>query len=294
MAKVNIRTARSVSAADHDVTVAGSDHQPGLNDPAAVLTCAFSGMSRLRELLESHSNIACISGAGVPYLCKRITDSWMQVDSGPAGSPALAGIAIRRMIATMLTPYLAYRGKKRWCDTSIGSAEFAEIFLQVFPFAKFICLYRNCTNVIKAFLGAFPGDLSGHGIDPYLVKHPGNNTAAVARYWVVTTEATLTFEEAHPEHCHRVRYEDLTAQTAGVLDGVCSFLLADPGPGSPGVSSIGDQLRAGPAAAAPEGEAEDGHAWTAPIQEDSIPPMLRARINDLLGRLDYPTLNSIA
>jgi hypothetical protein len=45
-----------------------------------------------------------------------------------------------------------------------------------------------------------------------------------ARFWVAQTEKMLAFEEAHPDACHRIRYEDLTERPAETLEPVFAFL----------------------------------------------------------------------
>jgi hypothetical protein len=46
--------------------------------------------------------------------------------------------------------YLLARGKKRWCDKSLDTFQFADILAQVYPDAKFIVLTRHCMDVIAS------------------------------------------------------------------------------------------------------------------------------------------------
>ena len=94
---------------------------------------------------------------------------------------AIAGV--RRTMDEMTGSYLARRGKKRYCDKSLGTARFAELLLRVYPEAKFLCLYRHPMDVIASGIEACPWGLNGYGFDSYIAATPGNVVWALARFW---------------------------------------------------------------------------------------------------------------
>lgn len=81
--------------------------------------------------------------------------------------------------------------------------------MQIYPRARFVCLYRHPMDVIRSGLDACPWGLTGYGFDPYIGSSPGNAVLALARYWLDNAAAIAQVEEKHPERCHRIRYEDL-------------------------------------------------------------------------------------
>ena len=88
------------------------------------------------------------------------------------------------MLDEMTGSYLARRGKHVFCDKSLGSARHADLLLQIYPQARFICLYRHPMDTIRSGLDACPLGLNGYGFDPYIAGSPGNAVLALARYWL--------------------------------------------------------------------------------------------------------------
>ncbi len=266
-----------------------------LGEPVVVLTCARSGSTLLRFILDSHPELACPPETGVVDLCTRLGVLSMLLDGPPTGvRPGLTGLAatsIRSWVTATFGTYLIRAGKTRWCDKSLGSAESAHRFLDLFPQTRFICLYRNCMDVIDSALEACPFGLRGYGMDPYVAAHPGNSVGAVADYWVTHTRAITEFEQAHPSACLRLRYEDLVADPEAQADRIFTFLGEMPVPGiSQSCLAPGRELF-GPS---------DHKIWaTSSITADSVgrgsrlpvqaisPPVLTL-INGLLDQLGYP------
>jgi hypothetical protein len=113
---------------------------------------------------------------------------------------------------------------------------------------------------------------------------------ALARYWLDNAAAIAAVEEAHPELCHRVRYEDLVDDPESVMQGVYAFLGVGPAPGAAQACFSGERERFGPA---------DHKIWaTSSVSGDSvgrgesvpagmIPPPITDAINELTGKLGY-------
>ncbi len=138
-----------------------------LDEPVIVLTCGRSGSTLLRFILDAHPALACPPETGVVDLCTRMGVLSMLLDGPPVGvRPGLtdlATVSIRSWVATTFGSYLVRMGKARWCEKSLGSAESASRFLDLFPKARFICLYRHCMDVIDSALEACPFGLRGYG-----------------------------------------------------------------------------------------------------------------------------------
>jgi hypothetical protein len=266
-----------------------------LNEPIVVLTCARSGSTLLRFLLDSHPELACPPETGVVEVCTRLGVVSMLLDGPPAGVrpglTSLASSAIRSWVTTAFGTYLMQTGKSRWCDKSLGSAESAHRFLDLFPGTKFICLYRHCLDVIDSALEACPFGLRGYGMDPYAAAHPGNSVAAVADYWVTHTRAIVEFEKQHRDACLRLRYEDLVEDPEAQSDRIFTFLGEAPVPGISRTCLGAGRERFGPG---------DHKVWgTSSISPESvgrgqripgglISPPVRTLVAGLLEQLGYP------
>ncbi len=269
-----------------------------LDEPIIVLTCARSGSTLLRLILDSHPDLACPPETGVVNMCTSMGLLSMLLEGpSPAGSPNLSDLAtaaIRSWVTTNFGAYLMREGKARWCEKSLGAAESASRFLTIFPKARFICVYRHCLDVIDSVLEACPFGLRGYGLDPFSAAHPGNSIAAIADYWVSHIRAISDFEQAHPDVCLRLRYEDLVTDPAGQAGRIFAFLGEQTAPG------LTDTFLAN-RSANPFGPS-DHKVWsTSSINTDSIgrgtrlpieiiPTPVIAMANGLLERLSYEPL----
>ena len=194
------------------------------------------------------------------------------------------------MLDEMTGSVLDRRGKRVFCDKSLGSAWHADLLRQIYPRARFVCLYRHPMDMIRSGLEACPFGLNGYGFDQYIVGSPGNSVLALARYWLDNATVIAQVEEAHPQLCHRVRYEDLVEDPEGVMQGVYAFLGVGPAPGVAWACFSGERERFGPG---------DHKIWaTSSVSTDSVGqgesvpvglilPQVIAAINELVGNLRY-------
>lgn len=271
----------------------------GVADPVFVLCMGRSGSTLLRFLLDAHPELACPPETSLPALCGQLAVVWSLIEGAPLSAnrgdappqvPDAAIAGIRRMLDEMTGGYLARRGKKRFCDKSLGSASTAGLLLRIYPQARFVCLYRHPMDMIRSGLDACPWGLNGYGFDPYAGSSPGNAVLALARYWLDHATAIAAFEEQHRDRCHRVRYEDLVAAPEETAEDLFHFLGVAPAPGITGRCFTGERERFGPA---------DYKIWaTSAITGDSvgrgesvpaglIPPPVTATINELADKLGY-------
>jgi hypothetical protein len=269
-------------------------------DPVFVLCQARTGSTLLRLLLDCHPELSCPAETNLPALCNNMLPIWSLVTGYPGPVPnrpfdasQLAPAVTQGLRASMdliMSTHLQRSGKSRWCDKSLGSARYAELLLQLYPHAQFVCLYRFPMDVIASALEACPYGLSGYGYDPYIASSPGNSVLAAARCWLDMTAEIMTAEEDFGNHCLRIRYEDLVTDTETTMKGIFSFLGLPPAPEIVSQCFSSQPERLGMA---------DYKVWhTNSVSSDSvgrgwnIPPGLISEpvlegINELSGRLGY-------
>jgi hypothetical protein len=290
-----------IMAANPATRQTGND---GRESPVFVLTASRSGSTLVRFLLDSHPDLACPPESSIASACVALARSWGTLENAGSGnkrkpsdpitlSPR-AATAIRAAIDQLHRPYLSRRGKRRWCDKSLDTYQFADVVAQVYPGAKFICLFRHCMDVVASGVESCPWGVSRYGFDPFVGQYPGNSVAAIGSYWLTCAAAILTFQEKHPDRCHRVRYEDLVTAPEETAAGIFSFLGAEQAPGitrecfrtphegdGPGDEKIWftSEVTAG----------SMGRGVTVPAA--ALPPPLRQAINETLARLDYRQLD---
>ena len=269
-------------------------------DPVFVLCTGRSGSTLLRFVLDAHPELACPPETKLPEVVARVSGLWSAMEelplaagagagNGTAGGPNPAVAGLRHAMDLMIGPYLARRGKKRYCDKNLGTALYADLLMGLYPEAKFICLHRHPMDVIASGIEACPWGLANYGFEPYVAGAPGNSVLALARYWADHAAAILAVEEKFPGNCHRVRYEDLVADPDAVAGGIFGFLGLPPVAGISTLCFSSERERFG---------AGDFKIWnTSQITDDSVgrgwsvPAHLMApvtpAVNQLADRLGY-------
>ena len=264
-----------------------------------MLCAGRSGSTLLRFLLDAHPDLACPPETRLPWLARQLATAWAVIEDAPPsadGSPADGAVSapvaegLRRSLDPMMTSYLERRGKKRYCDKSLGAAQHAGLLLQIWPGARFICLYRHPMDVIASGIEASPWGLTSYGFEPYIGVPPDNNVAALARYWLDYTTSIVTAEERFTDRCLPVRYEDLVTDPDGQIERIFEFIGAAPAPGivercfgpehqrfGPGDYKIWNTSRVSADSV--------GRGWTMPAGK--IPEPLLARVNELADVLGY-------
>ena len=111
-------------------------------DPVFVLCNGRSGSTLLRFLLDEHPELACPPETNLPALCGQLATVWSLIEGAPLSAnrgdeppeiPDAAIAGIRATMNMMLGSYLRRRGKKLYCDKSLGAAPFADLLLRVYP-----------------------------------------------------------------------------------------------------------------------------------------------------------------
>jgi hypothetical protein len=271
---------------------------PDLDHPVFVLTCARSGSTLLRFILDTHPDLGCPAETGFADVCSNLTRVWAVLEGissrGVSRSVQVrttrAAAAIRGSIDAAVTEYLKRSGKIRWVDKSLNNAAYAEMLANLWPQARFICLTRHCMDVVASGIEMGRWGVDGYGFAPYVVKHPGNNVAAIAEGWLATTEEIVSFQQSFPDKCHAVRYEDLVTNPEPIAAELLAFLGASPVPGITEKCFEVAHDATGPADSKiwyTTGVNSDSIGGGIRVPADKIPAKLRDRINKTLGDLGY-------
>jgi hypothetical protein len=284
----------------------GPEPADGAGDnPVFVLCAGRSGSTLLRFLLDAHPDLACPPETRLPWLARQLATAWAVIeDAGPSapsapsanGSSADAAISapvaegLRRSLDPMMTSYLRRRGKRRYCDKSLGAAQHAGLLLKIWPRARFVCLYRHPMDVIASGIEASPWGLTSYGFEPYIGSPPDNNVAALARYWLDYTTSIVAAEEHFADSCLPVRYEDLVTEPDAQIARIFEFIGASPAPGIVARCFGPGHQRFGPGDYKiwnTSGVSADsvGRGWTMPAGK--IPAPLLDRVNELADVLGY-------
>jgi Sulfotransferase family len=278
--------------------VPGNETYAGASaNPVFVLCTGRSGSTLLRLVLDAHPELGCPPELKLPEVVSRLTTLWSQMEAlplqaggnGASGIPEAALAGIRHTTDLIVGPYLARRGKRRYCDKNLGTELYADALLSVFPDAKFICLHRHPMDMIASGIEACPWGLANYGFEPYVAGAPGNSVLALSRYWADHTNAILAVEDRYPARCHRVRYEDLVDDPETVADAIYEFL------GLPSVDDVASLIFSGERERFGAGDfkiwntsqitAESvGRGWSVPV--NLMSPQV-AIVNQLADRLGY-------
>jgi hypothetical protein len=271
-------------------------------DPVFVLCHGRSGSTLLRFLLDAHPELACPPETNLPGLCVQLATVWSLIEGAPLAAnrgdeppeiPEAAIAGVRETMDRMVGSYLARRGKKRYCDKSLGTAPYAELLSRVYPQARFICVSRHPMDVIASGAEACPWGLSGYGFDPYIGAMPGNMVMALANFWADNARLILAARERLGDRCFALRYEDLVADPEETAAALFEFLGVAQAPGISQRCFSAERERFGPADykiwyTSQVSSESVGRGWSVPA--DMIGPQMRLLINELAGRLGYLTV----
>lgn len=225
-------------------------------DLAMVVGAARSGTTLLRLLLDAHPEVGCPAEAGLPGLMAHMAGTWMTVDAdveqrrsgedpgavgddgeigqlkdGGAGLrspngdlPEAARAWIQATIGEPMRRYTARAGKRLYVDKSLDSVFHLDLVRDVFPTTRYVLLFRHVMDTVASGIEASPWGFQAYGYGPYVQASPHNSVAALSNYWLAHVTAALAWEQAHPDICLRVRYEDLVQHPEETAAEVLRFL----------------------------------------------------------------------
>lgn len=269
-----------------------------VGNPIFVLTCARSGSTLLRLLLDAHPEIDCPPETNVVTLAHQLltSRSALNVPESTREAQRRKGIIeSRRLIRRLMDERTRAAGKRRWCDKSLPTAEFAELTFELFPRAQFICLYRHPLDLIVSAVEANPWGFVGYGFEPFIAKSPTNFVHALMEYWLAHTSMIRGFEITHPRRCFRLQYEAFVQDPKATWEALCDFLGVAQAPDA--LDQLFETQRSG------FGPADYKVWYSSSINDESIgrgadiplkligPALLNA-VNELLPHLEYPVIDS--
>ena len=127
------------------------------------------------------------------------------------------GMSLGEAFAALFTAYAAKQGKPRWGDKTPMYMRHLGLIERLFPYAQYVHLIRDGRDAALAFL-----DMP-EGVVTRTWAHP-RSPAGFACEW--RTEVRRARELGHrlgPSRYFEIRYEDLIADTAGVVRSICEF-----------------------------------------------------------------------
>src|SRR5690606_32881741 len=113
--------------------------------------------------------------------------------------------------------------KRFWCEKTTLNVDYLKTLSELFPKARYLCLYRNCMDVVQSCLKFNPLGFMPELV-PYVRRDPENLVAAMAENWLARNETISAFEAAHPDRCFRIHYESLAGDPEAVLPPLFEFL----------------------------------------------------------------------
>lgn len=272
-----------------------SDSGTGHCAPLFILSLKRSGSTLLRNIIDSHP-VVFASSFWIGQLCQALNfTSYVAVNHLPTGlaenERQLAALSKTREYVTALMDQYTVSGNARvWCDKTLSNLDYLEIIDKVFNDAKYICLYRDCSDVVQSYLsmcklGFLPEICS------YVSKTPHNLLEALVEYWTDKNSLILQFERAHPGNCYRVNYETLVKSPSETMAGVFRFLGLD------WDDALLDKTFSRPVDGFAEGDikfhfSRQVHTKSvgggAALPIETVPAPLRTRMEALLHELGYP------
>jgi putative sterol carrier protein len=123
----------------------------------------------------------------------------------------------------MLERYAHKKGKYKWCEKTTLNIDYLSILNNIFPDGKFICLYRNCLDVINSCINRSSWGFMPE-LTPYVKNNPDNFVAAMAESWLEKNQKLFSFEQQHQDQCFRLTYESLVTEPNRILSSLFEFL----------------------------------------------------------------------
>jgi hypothetical protein len=117
----------------------------------------------------------------------------------------------RKIISGIMNAYAKARNKEMWCEKTPLNIAYLENIETIFPDAKFICLYRNCLDVVHSCIEAgrfgYMAELA-----PYIARNPENIVSALMESWVEKTEKILKLSNENSGKAIDIKYENMVTE----------------------------------------------------------------------------------
>jgi protein-tyrosine sulfotransferase len=275
------------------------DNQLRAVPPIFVLSCERSGSTLLRYIIDTHPQVCSPAHLHLGQLCSSLYTSifysigqTMEVTDEASRERLVAG-EVRAVIDEFMQRYARTKGKRIWCEKTTENLQYLSFLRDVFPDAKYLCLYRNCMDVVHSSLecgrlGFLPE------LVPYVQKRPDNLVAAMVESWVEKTTRLLEFELAHPAQSFRIKYETLVVEPLQTLPAIFAALELDWDEQllNAVFSTDHDQGSGDTKILFTKRVNTDSIGRGSTISRSNIPDELLDKMNELLARLEYPIVGN--
>ncbi len=267
--------------------------------PVFVLSCERSGSTLLRYIIDTHPQVCSPAHLHLGQLCRSLYTSifysigqTMEV-TDEATRERLVAAEVRAVVDEFMQRYARAKGKQMWCEKTTENLEYLSYLRDVFPDAKYLCLYRNCMDVVHSSiecsrLGFLPE------LVPYVQKRPDNLVAAMVDSWVEKTTKLLEFELAHSTQSFRIKYETLVVDPLQTLPTMFAALGLDWDEKllNAVFSTEHDQGSGDRKILFSKRVNTDSIGRGSTISRSNIPDELLDKMNRLLARLEYPIVGN--
>lgn len=272
-------------------------HQVRMTPPVFLLSDVRSGSTLLRYILDTHPKICSPAELYLGELCQTL---YWAVYYSVGQTYAVAGnderellvlAEVRRIVSEMMNSYTVAKNKQMWCEKSPPNLLYLDKLKGVFPDGKYICLYRNCMDVVHSTLEA---QKFGYGpmLAKYIHREPENFVAALIEGWADRTTNLLNFETNNASSCFRIKYESLVYDPSGTLEPLFAFLGVewDPALLETVFSTRHDVGNGDTKTAYSVNIVQNSIGKGSNLSRANIPPHILDRMNQLLEQLDYPVV----
>ena len=197
--------------------------------PIFILSCHRSGSTLLRYIIDTHPAISSPAELSLGALCERLYDAVYHTIgvTTPVATDAQRSLVtvdeVRRIVSRLMNNYVSAKGTQFWCEKTPMNLNHLDMLSAVFPDARYICLYRNCMDVVYSILEFNRIQLLDELLY-FINKNAGNVVNAIIDYWIAMTEKELSFEQQIDGRCFRVTYESLVLNPAATLKPMFEFL----------------------------------------------------------------------
>lgn len=200
-----------------------------LQPPIFILSSHRSGSTLLRYIIDTHPSISSPAELNLGSLCEDLYDAVYHTIgmTTPVAFEQHRGLIaldeVRRTVSGFMDAYVRAKGTKLWCEKSPMNLNHLDMLSAVFPDARYICLYRNCMDVVYSIL-EFNRLQVFDELVYYISRNSGNLVSAIIDYWVDLIDKETAFEREANAKCFRIKYESLVVDPTGTLKPLFEFL----------------------------------------------------------------------
>jgi len=196
------------------------DESERCTNPLFLIGCHRSGTTLLRQIVDSHSHIACPPESYfIEFLARAFgEDPFRQGLSYMGYDEAGMAASMARYVGGHFEAYRKSKDKPRWADKTPHYTACLPFIDRLFaPGVQYVMIYRHPFDVLNSLMSKgwrMSDDTEGED-DPF---------RQTARYVARSQTNMLDFQAEHGDRCFELRYEQLMGQPEPVLREMFEFL----------------------------------------------------------------------